>query len=263
MSLAHRFSEYGWQYVLLTLVALNSNTSNAQDDMDIVTIDDFASSNTEPHRPNERSPGLWDLQFPEVYDFQEQRRVFQCIMEFSENVTDAVWEALIEHSDDTRYSLTTVQGDHRPSAKNWTVGNVCESIAVHCLGISIRRAERMSSVTAIVTQDLITRDNIFEVPVVKYWRRARPNKTLRELQIELCQRAIAQVQRELDENDAKTLTACLKKEIEYLQHSSAAAAEPFHFRSQPYLYQQAFPTEKPRGRSKKSPMEGPDNGDGS
>jgi hypothetical protein len=151
-------------------------------------IDRLANENEAPQltkQPSGRVPS-----FSENYDWQEQDRVKDALREIHENMSSDLWEELVKHANDPRYSLTVM--DQSQQAENRSVGYLCRQIAFSCLVSPFRRH-------LVATDDptkegrKIHLDVDVEPPRLYEWRRKRERKSLYELQIEVCEIAIARI----------------------------------------------------------------------
>jgi len=103
-------------------------------------IDSLANSNRPPDI--EYFGGYGGAFFKENFDWKEQDRVVDAIKELVTRATPGLWEQLLGHASDERYCITfddewETSGN---SARNWSVGRLCNEIAWFQLYYPVREA---------------------------------------------------------------------------------------------------------------------------
>jgi hypothetical protein len=175
-------------------------------------IDALASKNPQPeilHRMTERSPFV--PLFDPAYDWSDQERVHKAISKlFTLPLSAELWERLILHAKDGRYSLTYAdegagvpenEFEIRGYAENCTVGDICAPAASRILECPIDRSLHILEAGHTWPKGYTPTPSEEFRPVyipapsfpeggILAWRKARTSKAFYELQIEACQDAI-------------------------------------------------------------------------
>jgi hypothetical protein len=123
--------------------------------------------------------------FPVDFDWDEQRRVERAFFTLLEDNRTELWEELLKHFDDSRYALTMCRGGN--PVRNFTVGDLCRFLA-----------ERRVHFASGLHSDPNSRgrpDIYLELGIddLEKWLRQRPGKSLVDLQIEICEKALMAV----------------------------------------------------------------------
>ncbi len=120
------------------------------------------------------------------YDWKDETRVRQTLSKIYKDASETMWEELVNHISDKRYSLTYYCDDHYTI--NGTVGDWCEEIVrwrlygpVGQYDLTPQREGRSIHLVDDVYDDLVA------------WRKARAQKPLVDLQIEICELAIKRI----------------------------------------------------------------------
>lgn len=156
--------------------------TNADPDVPLeILIDAMASRNAPPKlvaRGGETIP-----LFGERYDWAEQQRVRSAIDAVLRNHSDAMWWRLRARLGDPRYAFTATRGG---TAENFTVGAICADIL--SARLCLAHTTHLPSVPGRLPLSFR--------PEEEYWKHekewARDRKPLYEMQIALCEKAIAQ-----------------------------------------------------------------------
>lgn len=152
-------------------------------------IDSLATTNAKPELvdlkrglpPSERIVPL----FQEDYDWAEYSRVVGVFYSLGRYGGADLWEELIKHLDDDRYALTMSLDFSAP--RNYTVGQLCYAVASpRVLFPERQRSNPDSRGRPDIRLDLGIND-------LAKWRKDREKKPLYALQIEVCERAIEQL----------------------------------------------------------------------
>ena len=154
-------------------------------------IDDLANRNAPPKliAGLGGSPGTVPL-FPENYDWEEQERVLGALARLEVNPTEELWEELVRHVDDERYSLTVMNNSGVYAEGNMTVGYFCLDLAEKQLRRVFERH--------LPAKERDERERKIPIPVgietnLKVWRQKRMKKSFCELQIEVCEQALKEL----------------------------------------------------------------------
>jgi hypothetical protein len=197
-------------------------------------IDALASRNKPPRVADDV------LDFPADYDFKDQDRVRAAVWALSQDESNDLWERLVGHFSDKRYSVSFQSKGEDPMERcacQLTVGAICDSVAVrkltcaYLLHLEPEKTHPFGVNSAVVWDGAgkFIPDNA-HVGLHKAlpfnadfgsWCRARKGKPLYELQIELCEWAIGQIERysNVAEKPKKEFIDAVRKEIESLEKS--------------------------------------------
>jgi len=182
-------------------------------------IDAIANRNKPPRlvKTRDGKPPL----FPAEYDWKEEERVKRAIRKVAESMTPEVWEVLLEKADDKRYALTLKQlngpGDDECAVGHWTVGQICREIAGKQLSDTYRKHLPRAETRPI---GLLVGPYLGDLVA---WRKKRKDKALYELQIEVCEMALAELakvkEKEYDEGSPTKAQALwrIKAQIQTLR----------------------------------------------
>jgi hypothetical protein len=177
----------------LFFVAQADRSQTAQGDLKAAAkmLDVLANRNKPPklvlpssQKHEIRKLAKWVPLFPQDYDWKEQDRVVKALNHLRNNMTVDWWEELVRTKDDPRYSLTIISPD-TGSASNWTVGDFCHFLGYMCL-VDVVRRDWPKKRDRRIGLGLGIRD-------LTEWRKERMHKSVYELQIELYERALAQL----------------------------------------------------------------------
>jgi hypothetical protein len=215
-SLCGRWLPYALSISALSLIGLivlgkGAEGKKAKRDAKAVAkmVEDIASPNKAPKivdRPDKypnRVP-----QFPKGYDWKDQRRVYKARVKLYEDTSVELWEELVRKAPDRRYSLT-VTSQQSGDSYNFTVGGVCNHLAY-------------SRLIGVFQQHMPLDPNhdgfrlrldvcIKSLPA---WRKERKDKSLYQLQIEVCERALKELQKVKRVSQTKKEAARKKIEAE-------------------------------------------------
>jgi hypothetical protein len=190
-------------------------------------VEDIASRNKAPKIVD--LPNEWPRKvprFPKSYDWKEQERVYKALAKLYKDTSVELWEELVRKAGDRRYSLTIVS-QQSGNSRNDTVGNVCRRLAYDRLIDVFQRhmpawPERCGWTVRL---DVGIED-------LAAWRKKRNDKSLYQLQIEVCERALKEVQKvkgisqEMKDEARKKI----KSEIKKLTRTK----RPFQIKSDPF-----------------------------
>ncbi|RIK81170.1 MAG: hypothetical protein DCC68_09515 [Planctomycetota bacterium] len=134
--------------------------------------------------------------FPADYDWKEYERVRVALYAIDRKMTPELWEELLKHIGDKRYSITlALTGPGLPdedAGRDFTVGAFCEAIAYDCVGKLYAR----HSVSA--ENDTKPWERIAPTAGIRNlveWRKQRAAKPLWQLQVEACTLALGNLAR--------------------------------------------------------------------
>jgi hypothetical protein len=155
-------------------------------------VDDLATRNKAPKIIEcEYDAASYVPLFPEDYDWSEQDRVHKAVRRVYKDTSVELWEELVRRSRDKRYSLT-VKNYKNTDPERWTVGDFCSDLASWRLtGLVLQHLRREDS--GGDKESTIYLDVDLGLGNLREWRKQRKNKVLYQLQIELCERALARL----------------------------------------------------------------------
>jgi hypothetical protein len=181
-------------------------------------IEALASRNPQPKLVKHLS--VSEPFFAPDFDWDDQERVRIAFAKLVNDESPELWERLLKHLDDRRYALTL--RDNGPSAMNYSVGDLCWMIAEQRLSFaSAWHSDPDSLDRPDIYLDLGIRD-------LAKWRAERANKSLYKLQIEVCEKALEQVDRARDvPGRAKRY---IRKEVRALIGSLRSTKRPLFFK---------------------------------
>jgi len=184
-------------------------------------VEALANRNPVPDIPAPRYNPI----FAKNYDRSECKRAAAAFHALIDHAEDA-WPEMVAHLDDGRYSVTFYDSAESERAYNWTIGDICQEIIIGSLTEGyLQNLRQKDKVSYFRLQDFV-RDK----KSLKSWCEARRTKRLYELQIDVCQWAVA----ELDKGDFGRVPnsrrlewiAAVKSEIERLK----ASKEPYRLK---------------------------------
>jgi hypothetical protein len=129
--------------------------------------------------------------YPEAYDWKEEGRVRTALQALSEDRRAEVWEEMVRRGNDPGYCVVSTDGQEG-SASLETIGMVCRELAYWRLVAAFQKH--------LPTTDgrRVRLDIGVNVGRLTEWRKARADKSLYELQIEVCKKALQELAREKD-----------------------------------------------------------------
>jgi hypothetical protein len=151
-------------------------------------VDAIANRNKRPklvRRPR-GSPSTVPL-FPEAYSWKEEKRVYKALAKLYRDKSCALWEDLIARRGDRRYCITAASIQTQ-NPEIFSVGDVCDWLAYTQLRDVIDR--HMPPDPAMNGPPLTLELGIKDLA---QWRKQRKEKSLYQLQIELCETAIREL----------------------------------------------------------------------
>jgi hypothetical protein len=168
--------------------------------------------------------------FAKNFDWKEDARVWGALRKLIDHAEDA-WHEMVAHLGDDRYCLTynTVDvSSTRGYAINWTVGDACREIIDSALTDGY--LECLRQMDKISYHRLAEPDFLHDKKKLKAWCEQRRSKSLNELQIEVCQWAVAELEKgdfgRVPTSRRLEWIAAVKAEIEALR----ACKRAFQFR---------------------------------
>jgi hypothetical protein len=124
--------------------------------------------------------------FPERYDWKEEDRVRGALRKLFKDTSAELWEELLRKRGDPRYCITATSGTNEDSMIE-SVGDICAYLAyfrlVHVFERHLPRKEEEDLPWEAIDVDLGIKD-------LAEWRKERKDKSLYQLQIEVCERGI-------------------------------------------------------------------------
>lgn len=162
----------------LALVSV-ATLAQAKDPPDYAAlIEALASRNSEPDTSDGKPRP------PAGFDWKDPSRVADAFHQLCHDGSDELWEELLKHLDDKRYSLTMEFND----SGDWTnesVGDLCRMLAYKHLADDV--------LDRYIPRDRPTRLIKELWTDLGEWRKARADKSLYELQIEVCELGLPEV----------------------------------------------------------------------
>ena len=207
----------------------NKSTIHSADGLEPkMVIDALANKNPQPEYVNNRPV------FDSNFDWNEHGRVWDLLTTLARNA-EVLFPQLVEHMDDTRY-CTTVKFNVGGGSQNWTVGRACRILLTRTLSAAYYQHLTPQSV-AIYAQ--MRSPDIASSELVE-WCEKRSGKQLFQLQIEVCELAIAKLERpECNLGGSKKVRAKWIEAIQAEAESMAKfkrAALPKWFSGEEYIY---------------------------
>lgn len=134
--------------------------------------------------------------FPADFDRKEYERVRAALYAIDREMTPELWEELLKHVGDKRYSITLANVSpglpDEDAGRDFTVGEFCEAIAHDCVGrLYVRRSVSAENETKPWERIAPTAGirNLVE------WRKQRAAKPLWQLQVEACTLALGNLEK--------------------------------------------------------------------
>ncbi len=195
-------------------------------------VDAIVNRNQEPKLVNR--PSGWPREiamFPESYDWAEDARVLRALDKLFQDRTLALWEELVRRGDDPRYCVTLVSVQNE-DAQIISVTGVCFRLAYsHLVDVFKQHLP--------VSEDADGRKIALDIGIenLAEWRKKRANKSLYELQIEVCENALSQVSKAkgVSEDDEALARGKIKGEIARLKRTKQPFFVPYRRAFFPYL----------------------------
>lgn len=206
----------------LFLITLNGCGETAPPLNAPALIDSLENHNVPPQIVKRRI--AYPAVFTEDYDWREQDRVWRSLTELYANAEKA-WPEMVNHLDDSRYCITF---NISMGGANYTIGDVLAKIMDAYLSEPyFRHVRPLGSQLAF---SWLGHSEFMEQHDEKAWCEQRSQKTLYELQVEMCEWAIVRIRKLPDnvlseEARAKLITE-VEKEIESLRRSKRPVVPP-------------------------------------
>lgn len=182
-------------------VKTEKTSEASQRKQSIETIDRLVNKNDVPKFVKDQRRPV----FSDSYDWDEYRRVWRLLRELAPKC-DVMYPELVEHLDDPRYCMTamTPAGGY----SNWTIGDICQMLVEAAVSAGYVPHVRPES-KVILTQ--MRNPEVVGKPQLKKWCNDRKGKPLFELQMEMCDWAIAELKSDrivkiTDENRIASIT---------------------------------------------------------
>jgi hypothetical protein len=156
-------------------------------------VEDLANRNKPPKVVN---IGYRVPLFPKDYDWAEQDRVRAALVRLHKDTSEEVWEELVRRSDDRRYCLTVLDSGDRPWDR--TVGDFCGELAFRRLADPVCKHRPPESRRAPGEPPFVSYMTLDIKPGLLEWRKKRKDKAQYQLQLELCEQALAKLREDRD-----------------------------------------------------------------
>lgn len=152
-------------------------------------IDDLANHNKMP-KLVKKGVGKLPL-YPADYDWKEEKRVALALAKINKERSEELWDELVRRSGDEHYCRTVKDQNEYYAMGNWTVGIFCSILADDwLLGICQQHLPSDPNKDGYrISLDF----GIGKSGGLRKWRNDRGNKTLYELQINVCEEAIREL----------------------------------------------------------------------
>ncbi len=162
--------------------------------------------------------------FAKNYNWPECSRAAHAFHALIDHAEDA-WPEMVAHLNDNRYSITYDADSSSGYTRNWTVGDVCRKIIVGSLAGSYLQHVHTDKRSYYRLEKFLPdkRGSMIGKDILKAWCEERIAKRLYELQIEVCQWAVAEVEKggfeRVSKSERLEWIAAIKSEIERLKTS--------------------------------------------
>jgi hypothetical protein len=161
--------------------------------------------------------------YPKDYDWKEEERVRKALEELGRDTSIEVWEAEVRKADDRRYSIASYSGNSS-DVEMWDVGQICYGQAYSRLcDVFMKHLPSLPPHGSPIQMW----DVIKDFPT---WRKARKDKALYQLQIEICEIALREVPKlradELSDKEKAEARKGIQAEIDALRESKKPILEP-------------------------------------
>jgi len=128
--------------------------------------------------------------FPKGYDWKEEARVHKALDNLYKQASVQLCEELVRRAHDQRYCITLVD-NKTGDANNYSVGYICSYLAY--LWLADAYLQHLPPDPAKGGERLTVSANIGQGKSLQEWRKKNAAKSLTQLQIELCEKAITQL----------------------------------------------------------------------
>jgi hypothetical protein len=154
--------------------------------------------------------------FPEGYDWKEDDRVRAALDNLYQDTTVELWEELVRRESDPSYCVTLVSVKNE-DAEIQSIGDVCGELAWSRLTVVYKRhlpPARSKDDGSRITLDIGVTD-------LAKWRKERKDKSLYQLQIEVCEKAIKELSKieRAPEDEKVAAQKKIEAEIENLRRA--------------------------------------------
>ena len=154
----------------------NTGVPAGEKKMTDFSIDELANPNTPPELV--KAKRFLRPSYPDDYDFDQDRRIRDLFFKIVRSETVGVWEFLVEHCDDSRYSL--VVGDNGTDAEIWTIGRICRYVTKSRMMI----LDRVHSDINSVDRPDIQLVPIAQIDDIKSWWKSNGKESLHDIQMQ-------------------------------------------------------------------------------
>lgn len=157
-------------------------------------VEEIANHNKPPKTVERRGakPSRFPL-FPKDYDWKEEARIRGALVRLEEDESIEVWESLVQKANDRRYCIASYSGSSS-DVEMRSVGSICYGLAYYrlCEVFMKHLPSFPPHGSPIQMWDVIK-----DFPT---WRKARKDKALYQLQIEVCEISLRELPK-LDSDD--------------------------------------------------------------
>jgi hypothetical protein len=188
-------------------------------------VEAIVSPNKPPNLKNARGPGgRHHHRFPKDYDWKKQKQVYKALAKVYKDTSVEMWEELVRRTNDRRYSLTVTDQSSEESL-NLTVGNVCSHLGYDRLVWVFQQHLPYGRGRPDASPRIQLEIGIENLAA---WRKERKTKSLWELQIEVCERALEELPKAKGVSQAKLVGAGkrIKSEIKKLKRTKRPVVWP-------------------------------------
>jgi hypothetical protein len=197
-------------------------------------INELANRNPEPKIASRGGSESWPI-FPEDFDFDEQKRVRTRLLSLPPLEGNDLWPILCEHRSDARYCLTYI--NRYGYTENASIGWMCREMTRGDLLFAYRQYSKRIPGTETEGQDnALWEPSVEDGFLGKEWFAARKGRQLWELQIEMCEWAIAKAPalEKLSEKGRGEFVQKVTAEIERLKKTREPAVLRTRFHGEGY-----------------------------
>jgi hypothetical protein len=154
--------------------------------------------------------------FPENYDWKEERRVGRALYRLYWDTSAEVWEELVRRKDDPRYCITVSSEDDSETPLIETVGSILNQLA-HSRLVGVFQ-QHLPPDPGKDGWKIIVGVGINHLAA---WRKERANKSLYQLQIEVCEEAVNELSKvkNVPKKDIDLSQKKIKAEIKKLRRT--------------------------------------------
>lgn len=171
-------------------------------------VEAIANRNKQPKIIKRRrvKPSRFPL-FPKDYDWKEEERVRRALERLAQDTSVEIWEALVQKANDKRYCIASYSGSS-DDVEMHSVGGICSELAYYrlCKVFTKHLPSYPPHGSPIQMWGVIN-----DFPT---WRKARKDKSLYQLQIEVCEIALRELPKLMDDELSDKGKAEARKKIQ-------------------------------------------------